>query len=208
MAILRTPNGHLSGEQRPQRLAFLRAVVVLARFLLLVLVGATVRSAAQSPRPSQYDVQAVYLYDFAKFVRWPAGGTGATLDICVAGRSAYADTLKKVVAGEQIDGHPLAVRAVLRPEQEAGCAILFIGSMMKDQAESLLAASAGKPMLTVSDMPGFLERGGMIQFLLVDNRVRFAVDLRPVDRSGISLSSELLKVAAAVTGKTGGGGAP
>jgi hypothetical protein len=74
--------------------------------------------------------------------------------------------------------------------------------------DALLAASAGKPVLTVSDIPGFLDRGGMIQFLVQDNRVRFSVNLRPVARSSISLSSELLKVAVAVNGRSSGGGAP
>jgi hypothetical protein len=158
--------------------------------------------------PSLYDVQAVYLYNFAKFVRWPAGTPSATLDICVAGEKTYVDTLTKIVSGEQINTHPLTVRAIQRPEDVAACGILFIDTSAKDRLDSLIAATAGKPVLTVSDVPGFLDRGGMIQFLLIDNRVRFAVDLRPVDRSGLALSSQLLKVAVSVNGKPGGGGAP
>ncbi len=200
--------------ERCAPLSFLRRAVRLFSPLLAGLFAATAivglppLASAQSPKPSQYDVQAVYLYDFAKFVRWPAGGAAATLDICVAAQSTYADTLTKIVAGEQIGGRPLAVRAVERPEQEAGCAVLFIGSAMKDSFDALLSAATGKPMLTVSDLPGFLDRGGMIQFVVVNNRVRFAVDLHPVDRSGIALSAELLKVAVAVNGKSTGGGAP
>jgi hypothetical protein len=167
---------------------------------------------AQQPAPaasvSQYDVEAVYLYNFAKFVRWPANVQQQTLDICIAGRREYTDTLTRIVAGEKIGGRPLATRTVLKPEDEAGCDILFLGATDKAHFDSLLAAAAGKPVLTVSDTPGFLERGGMIQFQTIGNRVRFSVDLRPVARSGLELSSELLKVAVSVSGQTPAGGTP
>jgi hypothetical protein len=176
---------------------------------LLVIVASLSRAAlAQAPRPSQEDVQAAYLYNFAKFVRWPAANTRPTLDICVAGQKLYVDTLTRIVAGEHIDTRSLAVRAVQRPEDTAGCDILFIDASAKERLGTLLAATAARPTLTVSDIPGFLDRGGMVQFLVQDNRVRFSVDLGPVSRSGLSLSSELLKVAVAVNGRPSGGGAP
>jgi hypothetical protein len=178
--------------------------------MLLLTIAAPIQAAPSQPPPvsSQYDVQAVYLFDFAKFVRWPVGAEQETLNFCIAGKKVYADTLTKIVAGEQIDSHPLAVRLVEHPEDEAGCDILFIDATAQEPLDSLLAAALGKPILTVSDMPGFLDQGGMIQFLLIDNRVRFSVDLRPVGRSGLSLNSELLKVAVKVNGTTAGGGAP
>jgi len=192
------------GVQLPRRSCLLVTLAAL-------LVHATVPSVevqAQAPKPTQYDIQAVYLYDFARFVRWPAAVSDGSLDICVAGQPVYLDTLKKIVTGESIDGHPLGVRLLQHPGDEAGCDVLFIGAAAKDRLDSLIAATAGKPVLTVSDIPGFLDRGGMIQFLVIDNRVRFSVDLRPIERSGISVSSELLKVAVSVNGKTAGGGAP
>ena len=180
--------------------------LLLAAFLLTIFCLPH-EAQAQAPAPSQYDVQAVYLFDFAKFVRWPAGTEHDTLTICVAGAKAYTDTLTRIVAGEQIEGRPLAVRAIQTPEDVAGCNIVFIGVAARDRLDSLLAATTGKPILTVSDIPGFLDRGGMIQFLVIANRVRFSVDLRPVARSGLSLNSELLKVAVSVNGKSVGGGA-
>jgi hypothetical protein len=118
----------------------------------------------------------------------------------------YAETLTKIVTGEQIDGHALAVRTIQHPEEVNGCGILFIGTSARASMEGLLAAIEGKPVLSVSDSPGFLDHGGMIQFVTMDNRVRFSVNLAPVAKSGISLSSELLKVAVNV--KASGGGAP
>jgi len=181
--------------------------VVFITALLLTIFCLPREAPAQAPTPSQYDVQAVYLFDFAKFVRWPSGTEHETLTICVAGAKAYTDTLTRIVAGEQIEGRPIAVRAIQNPEDVAGCNIVFIGVAARERLDSLLAATTGKPILTVSDVPGFLDRGGMIQFLVIANRVRFSVDLRPAARGGISLNSELLKVAVSVNGKPIGGGA-
>jgi len=173
---------------------------------LIIAASLDRRAPAQVPKPSQEDVQAAYLYNFTKFVRWPAGNIRPTLDICVAGQKLYVDTLTRIVAGEHIGPRSLTVRAVLRTENAAGCDILFIDASAKDRMDSLLSASAGRPVLTVSDMPGFLDRGGMIQFVVQDNRVRFSVDLKPSSRNGVSLSSDLLRVAVAVNGRPRGGG--
>ena len=179
---------------------------MVAGWILLSGVSLPQESPAQASGTSQEDVEAVYLYNFAKFVRWPASTEHRTVTICVAGQTSYVDTLKKVVTGEQLGGRPFEVRAVQSSGQEAGCDILFIKGAARDRVDELLAACAGKPALTVSDLPDFLDRGGMIQFVLAEDRVRFSVNLHPVSRSGISVSSELLKVAATVMGTPGGGG--
>jgi hypothetical protein len=165
------------------------------------------RVCGQAVEASQPDIEAVYLYNFAKFVRWPGAISGPSLDICVAGQKVYLDTLSRIVAGEHVNERSVSVRAIQRPEDVAGCNILFVGQSAKAHLDSLLTAAADKSVLTVSDIPGFLDRGGMIQFMLVDNRVRFSVDLRPSARHGITFSSELLKVAIAVNGQPGDGGA-
>ncbi len=180
-----------------------------ARATLLIVIAAAFAPIrvlqAQAGRPSQYDVQAAYLYNFAKFVRWPAEAVNGPVQLCVAGPNSFADTLRSVVKGEVIDSRQVVVRSVEKPDQAAGCSLLFIDASAKPHSETLLASVAGKPTVTVSDAPDFLDHGGMIQFLLVANRVRFAVSLTPATRSGLSLSSELLRVAVSVNGRAGGG---
>lgn len=180
----------------------------LLAWMLLTAVVSPLTARAQPNGVPQYDVEAVYVYNFAKFVRWPAGSAGAPVQICVAAQSVFVDSLTKVVAGESIDTRPLKVRAIQRPEDLAACDIMFIDVSAKERLAGLLAATTDKPVLTVSDIPGFLDGGGMIQLLLIDNRVRFSVDLGHVQRSRIALSSELLKVAVTVRGQPSGGGAP
>lgn len=173
--------------------------------LALLSFACAADAAAPANEPSQSDVEAVYLFDFGKFVRWPASAMEGPLRICVAGTPAFSNSLQTLIAGETIEGRPLEVRRVLRPDDMTGCAILFIDATEKDRERPLLAAAEGKPMLTVSDSPDFLAHGGMIQFVLAAHRVRFSVNLDAANHSNLSVSSELLKVAVSVKGAPEGG---
>jgi hypothetical protein len=195
------PSGFRATPLHPGRLKISFLILLLLQAVVFPQPGAI----AQPPGPSQSDIQAVYLFDFAKFVRWPTAPENEPLTLCAAAPKPFVDTLAKLISGERIGSRPLAVRRIQNAAEESGCAILFVDSSTGDRLIDLLAATAGKPILTVSDAPDFLNRGGMIQFVLVANRVRFSVDLRSVDRSGIALSSELLKVAVSVNGNSSGG---
>lgn len=162
---------------------------------------------AEAQKPSRDDVQAAYVYNFGKFVRWPENAGHGPIQVCVAGEDSFGQTIGRLTAGEQIDGRALQVRSLDRPEAEVGCAILFVGTSEHGREDSFLAAAAGKPILTVGDGPDFLTRGGMIQFFQVEDHVRFSVNLDAANRNGVGLSSELLKVAVSVKGKPQGGGA-
>ena len=129
------------------------------------------------------------------------------LHICVAATPSFVTGVQRTIANETIDGRALDVREVSRPEDEAGCAILFIDASQGERSDAFLQAAADKPILTVSDLPDFLARGGMIQFQIVQKRVRFSVSLDAVNRSHLLMSSELLKVAMDVKGHLVGGGA-
>jgi len=161
---------------------------------------------ARAQRPSRDEVEAAYLYNFGKFVRWPAASAGGPLVICVAAQDSFAAALSQLVAGEQIDQRPLQVKSLENAGGVQGCSILFIGSAETARVDTLLAAAAGKPILTVGDAGDFLVRGGTIQFVLAEDHVRFSVNLSAANRCGLGLSSELLKVAVSVTGRPGTGG--
>lgn len=162
---------------------------------------------AQAQRPSRDEVEAAYLFNFGRFVRWPAEAARGPLVICVAAQESFAHALSGLIAGEQIDQRPLRVKPLETPSGMQGCSILFIGSTEPARIGAFLAAAAGKPILTVGDGPDFLVQGGAIQFLLIEDHVRFAVNMSAAGRSRLGLSSELLKVAVSVSGKPGTGGA-
>jgi hypothetical protein len=173
--------------------------------LVLVLLTPTLLFSitvdAQVSKASAGQVQAAYLYNFGKFIKWPASVTanqGGSFNICVLDQDPFGDTLKSALAGESVGGKSVAVKRLAHAEDAAGCHILFINAAQAKDLRGILAALDDSSVLTVSDMPDFSKRGGMIQFVFDGNRVRFEINLGSAEKSHLVLASELLKVAAVV----------
>ncbi len=177
-------------------------------FFLLLLACFFARFAHAEPelKPTQYEVEAAYLFNFGKFVVWP--GTTHTSQapflICVLGDDPFGPVLDRTIAGETVGGRPVRDKRIARPQDATGCSILYISSSESARLSNILPAIHEASVLTVSDIPDFVQRGGMIQFVLRDGRVRFEVNLSSTQSNGLSMSSELLKVAVEVV--RGGGG--
>ncbi|MGB7189546.1 MAG: YfiR family protein [Acidobacteriaceae bacterium] len=151
---------------------------------------------------SEYDVEAAYLYDFGKFVRWPADAPKPpTFDICILGRGPFDGTLDRIIANNRIGGRPIQKRILSSPAQADGCAILYIADSEANNLRGILDALGDRQSLLVSGMPHFAQSGGTIQFVVEGDRVRFMVNLDAAAKCHLTLSSELLKVALSVTGR-------
>jgi hypothetical protein len=155
---------------------------------------------AQASRPTDYDVEAAYLYNFGRFVEWPASVTSNSdsFSVCVLGQDPFGPALDATLAGETIGGKSVIAKRISTPQEAARCHILFMSSTEDSRLNKIIEALGKDAVLTVSDMPKFSQRGGMIQFVLEGKRVRFEVNLTATQRAGLTLSSELLKVATAV----------
>jgi len=155
---------------------------------------------AQSPKPTDYDVKAVYLYNFGRFVEWPASVAtkSDSFYVCVLGQDPFGPALDSTLAGETIGGKSVAAKRISSPQEAFGCQILFMSAVENSRLTAIIEALDKGGVLTVSDMPQFSQRGGMIQFVLEGKKVRFEVNLTAVQRAGLTLSSELLKVATTV----------
>jgi hypothetical protein len=157
--------------------------------------------AGQQTRPSEYEVEATYLYNFSRFVEWPATSPPAepaAFAICVLGQNPFGRALANTVANENINGKNVVAKQVQTSEDAAVCRVLFISASEEGRLKQVLAGLSNASVLTVSDLPRFTERGGMIQFVLEDNRVRFQVNVTTAKRAGLVMSSELLKLATTV----------
>jgi hypothetical protein len=153
---------------------------------------------AQNPAPTQFDVEAAYLYRFGNFVEWPDSQADKAFSICVLGHDPFGPALDNMVKGSAIEGAPILVRRVESAKDATNCRILFLSSSEARHLDADLADLRDSPVLTVSDIPDFDVRGGMIQFVLIDRRVRFEINLATARKAGLKLSSQLLKVAVAV----------
>jgi hypothetical protein len=156
---------------------------------------------AQNAGPSEYDVKSVYLFNFGRFVQWPAKVMEAPSDsfaICVLGQDPFGQSLRATVARETIAGKTVVAKQIPALNDAAHCRVLFISSSEDSRLKQILDSLGSTSVLTVSDLPGFIQRGGMVQFVLEGNRVRFEVNSATTERAGLTLSSELLKVAISV----------
>lgn len=161
---------------------------------------------AQRGHPSQYDVEAVYLYQFGRFVQWPGQTPASPADsfpICVLGRDPFGATLESTIIGEKIGQMPLREDHIADASDAKHCRILFISDSEDEHLAAILDTLQKEPVLTVSETRDFALRGGMIQFVVVDNRVRFEINLATAQRAGLEVSSQLLKVASMVHGARG-----
>ncbi len=161
-----------------------------------VLLGAV--HGAQSSRPTEYEVKAAYLANFGRFVEWPAAREPApeSFNVCVLGDDPFGELLDAAVKGEVIGGVPMAAKRLSSPQEATECRILFLPASQSGQLAGILSTLRTSPVLTVSDMPGFARRGGMIQFITEGGRIRFIINLAPAKRAGLTLSSQLLKLSA------------
>jgi hypothetical protein len=182
----------------------LRAAVGVSVAGSLLLFGVATR--AQAPPTIENEVKAAFLYNFAKYVEWPPAAFDAdgTFRLCVLADAAFLKHVDAIVAGETIDGRKVIRQTPAAADSARACQILFVGRGELDRAERLLSAVQGAPVLTVSDAPNFLNRGGTIAFTREGDRVRFDVNLTEAQRSGLSISSRLLRVARRVSPATQG----
>jgi hypothetical protein len=178
--------------------------------LLLLLLVSQLCPAQSNQKLTPDDVEAAYLYNFGKFVQWPSGpeASAEPFSICILGKDDFGPRLDDLIANESVQGRRIVVRRLESTAAVDGCEIVFIGSSEETRLSKDLDTLANKPILTVSSLPDFVSRGGMVQFLLENNRVRFAVNLASAQQTGLSLSSELLKVAVYVKRKTAQEGNP
>jgi hypothetical protein len=171
-----------------------RAALVLAALLAL---AAAVPGHAQAP-PTEYEVKAVFLFNFSQFVDWPAAAFPASsspLVIGVLGGDPFGATLDEIVRGETVNGRPLAVRRYQSIDQLDTCHILFIDRSQEAQLGAILAALKGRSILTVGDFDDFARRGGMIRFATVGNKIRLRVNLAAAQEAKLTISSKLLRPA-------------
>jgi len=167
-------------------------------FFLLYMAGSP--AVAENGKPTEFQVKAAYLYNFGKFVTWPPEFTEQqpSFNICVLGADPFGASLDQIVKGERLGGKPATVRRISSPVEADNCAIVFIAGSEERKLADVLPALARHHVLTVSDIPSFTDRGGIIGFVMEGDRVRFAVNQTAAQDAGLDLSSELLKVAVSV----------
>lgn len=154
--------------------------------------------SAQSKPSLEYQVKAAFLFNFTRFIRWPAtayAAPDAPFVIGIAGNDPFGTYLDDLVSGEQLDGHRITVRRYADGQEVSGCQLLFINMNEPVKEKALLAQIARQNILTVSDADDFIKAGGMLHFYEEENKVKMEIKLAAVKAAQLDISSKLLQVA-------------
>jgi hypothetical protein len=152
---------------------------------------------AQAAPSAEYEIKAAFMYNFAKFVQWPAGAFGqpqSPLSLCVIGHDDFGgalDTIDHKLAQQ----HELLVRRKVHLEDARSCHILFVAQSEHAHLTSILRAVAGASVLTVSDIDRFAEAGGVIGFYDLDNKLQFSINPEQARSCSLQINAQLLKLA-------------
>ena len=180
----------------------IRCLSLLA-FVSLFGAGAGQRTGAQTAS-EEYRVKAAFIFHFAQLVDWPAEkatGTDNSLVLCTLGEDPFQGLLEGTVAGKAIGNRILRVRHLGQPQDMQACQIVFLGRAQSKHIPTLVSTLHQAPVLTVGETAGFLDAGGMIDFLLEDNKVRFEVNLDAAESADLKIGSRLLVLAERVVGE-------
>jgi hypothetical protein len=174
-------------------MAFLVRGLAAAAIVLL----ASQLSARAQGETIEDEVKAAFLYNFTKYIEWPAAAFQDGSDrfrMCVAASPKFFRTVETLISGETARGRSIQLVAP-EPSNLYRCHILFTGAQQASRFDAALPALSGRPILTVWESKQMFDRGGAILLVVDDSRVRFDIDVRSIERAGLTVSSKLLRVA-------------
>jgi hypothetical protein len=194
MALLRPAAG--GARCSPKRVAALWGMLAVGLF------GSAPGSTAQ-PAPSlEYQIKAVFLFNFAQFVEWPSRAfpdRGSPLVIGVLGEDPFGAFLDETVRGERVDNRPLIVQRYRRVEEIQTCHVLFISQSEVNRLDQIVSSLKGRDILTVGDVESFARRGGMIRFAQEAKKTRLLINVEAAKAANLTISSKLLRPAEIVS---------
>ena len=167
-----------------------------AAVVATVLTLAPVR--AQQSQAGEHALKAAFLYNFTKFIDWPDSaftGSTAPFQVCVLADEAFRRAVENILQGEEKRGHRFAVSVPQSTDNVRTCHLMYFGVEEGERWAARLPALRQTPVLTVGEGPRFLDRGGLIAFLLVGDRVRFDIRKQGAEQAGLNVSAKLLRVA-------------
>lgn len=182
---------------------FYRVIRLFWQFSLIVSLwlGLEPNLAEGSPDVSEYQVKATFLVRFGKYITYPKealDNSTSIFNLCVLGDDPFQEVLDVLVKDEMVKDRTIVVNYLRVLEKTDKCQTLFISQSEEKQLVHILAYVKQQPILTVSDMNNFVTRGGMIQFYMLNNKVRFFIDPVTAGEAKLEVSSRLLQVAEVV----------
>jgi hypothetical protein len=183
----------------PQKIISGTIASTQAAFLMICLIFAfDLRGFAQTPPPTEYQIKAAFLYNFAKFIKWPPqtfASPESPIVIGVLGENVFGGDLEQTIRDKTFNDHPFQFKEFHSVDQATNCQILFISASEQERLPKILSDLHGTSVLTVSEMDHFIEAGGMINFVIEEKRIHFQINNEAAEKAGLTISSKLLSLA-------------
>lgn len=165
---------------------------------LTLLVGLACASVPTQADDMAIGVKAAFLYNFTKFIQWPDKAfarTDSQLVVCVSAPLQSANIIGKTVQGKTTQGRAIDYRYVTEKSALNGCHLWFVSSDTLERSSHWHTDLRTQPLVVVGEGEDFIEEFGTIGLLIVDGRIRFAINERRAIDSGLHISSKLLSLA-------------
>lgn len=160
-----------------------------------ILFGVWLAAPVRAQTADEYRVKAAFLYNFAKFVEWPAQafkGPADPISICIIGKNPFGNALEQAVIGQTVQGRAFTVRQVT---EAPGCQVLFVSSSERKRLPDILRQAKPPGVLTVGECDNFTAEGGVMNFRIQDGTVKIQVNVDAAAQQQIRISSKLLGLA-------------
>ncbi len=170
----------------------LMPVVFVAGILLLFPIR------AQNALRQEYQVKGAFLFQFSQFTHWPDhafASPSSPFVVGILGHDPFGRFIDDLVAGEQVEGHPIVVKRYASLSELEASHILFISKQLNEPLPKVLEKAATMGALTVSEITGFAQQGGMVRFYVDNNKIKFQVNVEAAKSAGLTVSSKLLRLA-------------
>jgi YfiR/HmsC-like len=185
-------------RNRPEGIRRLGRQVTAAFLAALVSLSGAPLAWAQATPPTEYQLKAAFLFNFAKFIDWPASSFASAqspFSICILGKDPFGQAIDDALQGKSIGDRPVVIVRVKNVTQSTHCQIVFAANSEAANLRGILAGLRGANVLAVGESEGFAAAGGTIQFTIEENHVRFLINTDAAERAGLKFSSKLLALA-------------
>ena len=171
---------------------------LIAMVTVYIMASTALNAHGKTPPPTEYQLKAVFLYNFAKFVQWPAESFADDHDpiiIGILGKDQFDNTIDETIKNKTVKKRKLVIKRFEKIEDMEVCHILFISSSEVERLAKIIETLKDSSVLTVGEVKQFAQLGGIINFIVKENKIRFEINVDAAERAKLKISSKLLKLA-------------
>jgi len=154
--------------------------------------------------PKEYEIKAAFIYRLTQFMEWPTNRFASSKEpilLCIAGNDPFGGAIDTVLRDQKIGERHIHIKRLetASPASHTNCHLLFLGSSLVPESDKIIPSLTVHSVLTIGEDENFTKKGGHVRLYLQENKLRFEVNIAALERSGLKLHSQVMKLATRVT---------